>query len=170
MKRLLVFALLLVVACSAAEAQVAVYGAFQASDYHVANIGYQYGSMLGAYWDPVGVPFVKGGVDLRASWIGSGNATDDSYMLGPRIQLHPHILPLMPYAEALGGISHVVIGQGAAHTAGNKFSYALVAGLDMTIFPRLDWRVIDYSWGKVENLGDNFQPRTISTGLVLRLP
>jgi hypothetical protein len=170
MKRLLGIAVLMAVSCLSARAQVGVYAAFGASDFRQPNVNWQYGPMAGVYWNALGVPLIKAGVDLRASWIGSGDAQDDSYLAGPRLQLHPHILPLMPYAEALGGVSRVVVGQGSARTAGTKFSYALVAGLDATVFPHVDWRVIDYSWQRVENLGISFNPYQISTGLVVRLP
>ncbi len=170
MKRVLGIAVLVAVFCVAAQAQVGVYAAFGASDFHQPNVNWQYGPMAGVYWNALGVPFVKAGLDLRGDWMGAGNAQDDSYFLGPRLQLHPHIVPLMPYAEALGGISRVIVGQGTARTTGTKFSYALVAGLDLTIFPRVDWRVVDYSWQHVENLGIDFKPQQISTGLVVRLP
>lgn len=170
MKRVLGIAVLLAVSCMAAQAQVGLYAAFGASDFHQPNVNWQYGPMAGLYWNALGVPFIKAGVDVRAAWMGSGDAQDDNYLAGPRVQLHPHVVPLMPYAEALGGVSRVVVGQGSARTAGTKFGYALVAGLDATIFPHVDWRVIDYSWERVENLGIGFQPTQISTGLVIRLP
>lgn len=170
MKRVLAVFLLLSSACLAAPAQTAIYGAFTASDYHVANVSWKYGPTAGIYWDPIGVPFLKAGADLRGSWMGSGDATLDSYQIGPRLQLHPRFVPVMPYVEALGGISHVNLGQGSAKTDANEFSWAFVGGIDITILPRLDWRLADYSWGKVENLGMNVQPSQLSTGLVLRLP
>ncbi|HTV83054.1 MAG TPA: hypothetical protein VME18_10420 [Acidobacteriaceae bacterium] len=170
MRRVLSIAALVAVSCAAAQAQVGVYAAFGAADFHQPNVNWQYGPMAGLYWNALGVPFVKAGVDLRGSWMGTGDAQDDGYLAGPRVQIHPHVLPLMPYAEALGGVSRVVVGQGSAQTAGTKFSYALVAGLDATIFPHVDWRVVDYSWQRVEGLGIGFQPTQISMGLVVRLP
>ncbi len=170
MKRMLGIAVLLVASCAAVQAQVGVYAAFGAADFRQPNVNWQYGPMAGLYWNALGVPFIRAGVDLRGSWIGSGNAQDDSCLLGPRVQLHPHVVPLMPYAEVLGGVSRVVVGQGSARTAGTEFSYALVAGLDATIFSHLDWRVVDYSWQRVENFGIQFNPEQISTGLVVRLP
>jgi hypothetical protein len=153
-----------------AQAQVGMYAAFGASDYRQPNVNWQYGPMAGVYWEPLGVPFIKAGVDLRGSWMGSGDTQDQSYLAGPRVQLHPHVLPLMPYGEVLGGVSRVVVGQGVALSAGTKFTWALVAGLDATVLPHLDWRVVDYSWERVEDLGIDFSPEQISTGLVLRLP
>lgn len=170
MKKALAVLLLIAGACIPAHAQLALYGTYTASNYHTPNIDWKYGPTAGVYWDPLGIPFVKFGADLRGSWIGSAGSQIDSYQIGPRIQLHPHVVPIMPYVEALGGVSHVNLGQGSARTDATEFSYALVAGLDVTIFPRLDWRVVDYSWGEVENLGTNVQPTQLSSGLVLRLP
>ncbi len=170
MKRVLGVAVLMAVSCVVAQAQVGLYAGFGASDFHQPNVNWQYGPMAGLYWNALGVPFVKAGFDLRGDWMGRGDAQDDSYLIEPRVQIHPHVVPLMPYAEALGGVSRVVIAQGSARTAGTKFSYALVAGLDLTILPHIDWRVVDYSWQRVENLGIGFQPTQISTGLVVRLP
>lgn len=170
MKRALGVLMVVAATCVCAQAQVGMYAAFGAADFHQPNVNWQYGPMAGLYWNALGVPLIKAGVDVRAAWMGTGNAYDDSYLAGPRVQLHPHIVPLMPYGEALGGVSRVVVGQGVARTAGTKFTYGFVAGLDATIFPRVDWRVVDYSWQRVEDLGIHFQPTQISTGLVLRLP
>jgi len=166
---LLLFAVLAAVPFSA-HAQTAVYAQFSASDFHKPNIGWQYGPTFGLYYDHWGVPFLRAGVDLRASFLGSGSTVEDVGLIGPRVQLHPHVVPLMPYAEVLGGVAHVQIGQGSAQINGNEFAYQALAGLDLTIFPRLDWRVAEYSWGGVQSLNQSFNPTTISTGLVLRLP
>ena len=54
----------------------------------------------------------------------------------------------------------------------NKTSieYQVAGGVDMTIFPRLDWRIAEISWGSVQNVGASVKPSTVTTGLVLRLP
>ena len=153
-----------------ARAQTAIYAGYSASDFHEPNVGWKEGPMFGVYYDHWGVPFVKVGVDARASFIGSGSTVDDSGFIGPRLQLHPHVLPLMPYAEGLIGAAHAEFGQGLAQRSGTNFAFQWNAGLDMTIFPRLDWRVAEYSWSSVKGLGVNFRPTTLTTGLVLRLP
>jgi hypothetical protein len=168
MKRVLVVLALMMAGALFANAQTAIYGAVSASNLNDANVGWKYGDTFGLYYDHWGVPFVRAGIDVRASFIGSGATKMDSGLIGPRIQLHPHVLPLMPYAEALVGGAHVKVGEGIAYTDKSSPEWALDGGLDMTVFPRLDWRVVDYSWGRVINTG--FRPQTLSTGLVLRLP
>jgi hypothetical protein len=38
------------------------------------------------------------------------------------------------------------------------------------VLPRLDWRVVEFSYGGLSALNGTLNPRTLSTGLVLRLP
>lgn len=170
MKKLLVLLAVMAFAPLCAGAQTGVYAAFSTSDFHKPNVGWQYGSMFGLYYDHWGVPFVRMGLDARASFVGSGSTVEDIGLIGPRVQLHPHIVPLMPYVEGLVGAGHVEFGQGIARTSGTDLAYQAAVGLDMTIFPHLDWRVAEYSWGGVQGLGQGFNPTTITTGLVLRLP
>lgn len=169
MKRLLILIAMMGMAVGSGRAQVGVYAGFAASDYHVANVGWQYGPVFGVYFQPWAAPLVRAGVDVRASLLGSGNEKVDSVLVGPRVQLHPHVLPLMPYAEILIGGGHVNLGEGSAATNKTAVEYQVAGGIDMTIFPRLDWRIAEYSWGSVQNVGD-VKPSTITTGLVLRLP
>lgn len=170
MRKLICFAVLLLAASVAAQGQTAIYGAFSASDYRLPNIPWKTGAMFGLYSDPFGVPFVKAGFDLRASFLGSGNEAIDSYLGGLRVQIHPHVLPLMPYGEALIGGAHVNVGQGSANLNKTGAEYQLVVGADLTVLPHIDWRVVDYSWGNVLSLGETVHPETLSTGLVVRLP
>lgn len=86
------------------------------------------------------------------------------------MQIHPHVVPIMPYGEALIGAAHVNVGQGVANTNKTGAEYQLVGGVDLTVLPHLDWRVVDYSWGDVLNVGLTIHPQTLSTGVVVRLP
>jgi len=170
MRRALILAAVLLVTAGSARAQAGVYAGFSASDYHVPNVGWQYGPTFGVYFQPWAAPLVRAGVDLRASLLGTGNTKVDSILVGPRVQIHPHVVPLMPYGEILIGGGHVNLGQGSAAIDKTGAEYQVAGGVDMTIFPRLDWRIAEYSWGSVENLGTNVRPGTVTTGLVLRLP
>jgi hypothetical protein len=49
-------------------------------------------------------------------------------------------------------------------------AYEGVIGVDWTILPRVDWRVVEYSFGGFSSLNATVSPRTLSTGVVLRLP
>ena len=66
--------------------------------------------------------------------------------------------------ETLFGGSHVNVGQGSAPIDKTAAEYQVVGGIDMTIFPRLDWRMAEVSWGSVQNAGD-VKPMTVTTGL-----
>jgi hypothetical protein len=170
MKRLVFLASLLLAFSLTAYAQTGIYADYSASNYRLPYIGWHYGPTVGVYYNAWGVPFVRAGIDARASFIGRGSQVEDTGLIGPRVQLHPHLLPLMPYGEALAGASHVDVGQGSAHTLQTFFAYAVVAGADLTIFPRLDWRVAEYTWGGIHEKNFTPHPNTLSTGLVLRLP
>jgi len=76
----------------------------------------------------------------------------------------------MPYGEALIGVAHFSVGQGAAHTEGNDFTWALNAGLDLTVLPHIDWRMVDYTYGGIPGNSLQSNPNTVSTGIVVRLP
>jgi hypothetical protein len=169
-KRLFCLITILVAGSWCVQAQTGVYGAFSAANYNLPNIGWKYGPTFGLYSEPFGVPFVKVGLDIRASLLGSGNEKLDSILGGVRVQLHPHVVPVMPYAEALGGLAHVNVGQGAAFTNANGFQYQLLGGVDVTLAPDLDWRAVEYAWGSVRTTGEDFDPQMVSTGIVVRLP
>jgi hypothetical protein len=100
--------------------------------------------------------------------VGSGATKIVSGLAGPRLTFKPHVIPLMPYVEALAGAGDVQYGQGVARTSATKLEYQFLGGLDWTIFPRVDWRVIEFSYGGFA--GPSLNPKNLSTGIVLRLP
>ena len=74
----------------------------------------------------------------------------------------------MPYLEAVGGIGHYDYGAGQG--SNTQFEYQILVGIDYTVVPRLDWRVVEFSYGGLSTINGTLNPRTLSTGLVLRLP
>lgn len=155
---------------SSAFAQTGIYATFNATDLDLPNVDWQYGPAFGIYHDAWHLPFVGVGVDGRASFIGSGSTKIYSGLVGPRVDLHPHIFPLKPYGEVLAGGGKVEVGQGVARTDSSAFEYQLLAGADLTILPHIDWRLAEFSYSGFSNLNDSFNPKTIGTGIVLRLP
>lgn len=153
-----------------AAAQVGLYGEFSAAKINRPNTGWVYGPTLGAYYDPWHLAIVAAGVDVRVAFLNGGSTTLDSGLVGPRLVLTPHILPFKPYVEAVGGFGHAQFGQGVARQTSTNFEYQFLGGVDTTIFPRVDWRVVEFSYGGVSGLGESLNPETISTGLVVRLP
>ena len=167
---------LLVVAGLGAKAQTGVYGEFTAGKIPAANTAWMYGPTVGLYHDD-GFGLFALGLDVRGSFLRSGdtNGAGSSQSLntvegGVRFAVTPHVLPIKPYAEALGGYGGLTTGQGTSRTSASHAAYQFLGGLDFTFFPRLDWRVVEFSYGRLTGLGSAYAPKTVSTGLVFRLP
>lgn len=154
----------------AAKAQLGLYGTFTGTRLSGPDTDWLYGGTLGAYLSHGHLVFLSTGLDLRAS-AGSYNGTIfDSGSIGPRIALRPHILPVKPYAEALAGVGHASFSGNSANSV-TKFEYQFLGGLDFTVLPRLDWRVVEFSYGSLAGLDNgSIHPKTLSSGLVLRIP
>lgn len=173
--RLFPFRMALLLACLVVfalpgRAQTGVYAEFSTSNLQTPNVGQQYGPTFGLYHEIFHPPFFRVGLDARATLLGSGSTKVDMGLIGPQLQIHPRVLPLMPYVEGLVGVGYVHLGQGFATVDETKLDYAGVIGVDWTILPRIDWRVVEFSSGGFAGLGTNVTPKTWSTGLVLRLP
>jgi hypothetical protein len=187
----------LVVAALPAHAQLGIYGGFAAGQLTVpvANVNsseWAYGGNFGAYLARGHFGFFRAGLDARAeilkgsagsSVAGSASYSEDAGYIGPRVGFRPHIVPIQPYVEGLVGAAHISDTATTVHsipvgTTGfinpqesqTKFSYQIVAGLDYTIFPRIDWRVAEIGYGTLRAFGANVNPTTVSTGIVIRLP
>jgi hypothetical protein len=153
----------------AANAQTGIYVEYGGSKIDAPSNDWIYGPTFGLYHDFYSVPLVHLGADLRGSTLGiSQTTTVTSGMIGPRVSLHPRVLPAMPYLEALGGVGYYDYGNGQG--SNTQFEYQFLAGLDVTVLPRLDWRVVDFSYGGLSALNGTLHPKTVSMGLVLRLP
>jgi hypothetical protein len=157
-------------AANQANAQLGVYANFGAAKIN-SSTDWIYGPSFGAYLDHGHFLFLSTGVDARGVILGTGSDTKfDAGYIGPRIAVRPHILPIKPYIEGLVGVGYTQIGQGASQESATKFSYQAVGGLDFTLLPRIDWRVAEFSYGGLSILNGSVHPKTISTGIVIRLP
>ena len=154
---------------TAANAQTGLYIEYGGSKVDAPSNDWIYGPTFGVYHDFLSVPLVHLGADLRGSVLGiSQTTTLTSGLLGPRVSVHPRVLPVMPYLEAVGGIGHYDYGAGQG--SNTQFEYQILVGIDYTVVPRLDWRVVEFSYGGLSTINGTLNPRTLSTGLVLRLP
>jgi hypothetical protein len=168
----ILFALLLVAAgIPEAHAQTAVYGQFSASRFNsnsVPNVNdWGYGGGFGLYSDFQKIPFGKVGADIRLQFTRpASNTTLTSFLVGPRLVVHPHVIPLNPYAEFLFGGGHFSYGNNSPSTT--QFDWRALGGLDKTVLPHLDWRVIEVSYGQLNTYSGHLRPVTFSTGVVLR--
>lgn len=151
--------------------QLGLYGAFTAQNLGGPNNnGYDlYGGTFGAYLASGRLAVLSVGVDLRGSFSRSNGTTFDTGSIGPRIGLNTHILPIHPYIEGTVGVGHLEFTN--EPTSATKFEYQVLGGLDFTILPRIDWRIAEYSYGGLSTINNyNYRPKSLSTGLVLRLP
>lgn len=156
-----------------ANAQIGLYGSFTASKLTTANANWFYGPTFGAYYDAARLPIASFGFDARVALLGSGSepATKvDSGMIGPRVALHVPVVPLRPYGEVLVGAAHIQAGQGASYSSGTHGGVGAAAGVDLTFFPRLDWRVVEYDYNHFMGPSGMNNQESLSTGLVFRVP
>jgi hypothetical protein len=154
------------------HAQLGLYAGFT-----VQNVGTPandsnvfYGGTLGAYLASGRLAILNYGVDLRGTSSRSSGDSLNTGAIGPRVGLNFHVIPLHPYAEATVGLANLNF-RGDSPINGTRFEYQLLGGLDITVLPRIDWRIVEYSYGgfSVPNSAD-YHPSTFTTGLVLRLP
>ena len=171
MRPLRLFALLILVFSSLSmRAQLGLYGGFTVQNPEVppANSYNLYGGTFGAYLASGQLAILNVGVDLRGSFTrGSGNSLN-SGAIGPRVGLNLHVIPLHPYVEATAGLGNLSIQQTSSEVT--RFEYQLLGGLDYTILPRIDWRVAEFSYGGLSIFNGSYHPKTLTTGIVLRLP
>jgi hypothetical protein len=162
---LLLFALLV----PAAKAQTGLYGQFSATHFNLPNTHeWGFGGGFGLYSDFVKIPYGKIGGDIRFQYTRPASETNlYSILLGPRIAVHPHGVDLTPYAEFLFGPGHFSYGNNSPSTT--QFDWRALGGVDKKLLPRLDWRVIEVSYGQLNTYSGKLHPVTLSTAIVLRL-
>jgi hypothetical protein len=153
------------------RAQTGIYASFTASKVDAPDKEWIYGPTVGIYFDTSHFTIVELGVDIRGSFLGGGGATQvQSGLAGPRIVLRTPIIPIRPYAEGLLGVGHANIGQGVERVSQTTFEYQLLAGVDFTLIPHIDWRIVEFSYGSLSNFEGGLTPKSLSTGIVFRLP
>jgi hypothetical protein len=122
-----------------------------------------YGETVSAYYQR-GIFFAYGG-DVRASFLGGSGLSLNSGAIGPRVALKPHAVPLQVYGEALGGFNSYTGGPFVSSTT--QAEYQLIVGGEYTVFPHIDWRVVEYTYTSASN---SLSSHSLSTGIVLRIP
>lgn len=163
-RALFVFSLLLFIFPSVslmAQARFAVYGTGGGEKPGIVN-GNSWGpsATVGLYVGLLNAGPVAISADGRAELASSIKGG----FVGPRLALRLPGLPLKPYVEALiGGSSYPNLPNGLPLKRG--IAGRFVAGVDTTILPHIDWRVVDFSYGIT-----TASPRaaSLTTGLVVR--
>lgn len=154
--------------CTAAplRAQIAVYAGYSGASVGGTSQDWAYGPMFGIYKQSGHLAStINIGGDLRGSFVGRNGFHFNTGAAGPRVAFKAPVLPLRPYVEGLVGVASYNYGNGTTSTT--HFNYQVIAGLDLTFFPRLDWRVVDFAYSAAS--GQNINAKILSTGLVLRV-
>lgn len=185
----------LLLAPLAAHAQLGVYGTVTVE--HPSGIHCQeaicgsndgtispLGGFGGVYYDFRTVGPVRLGLDVRAgSTVGNKNAAIYASTPRPRIfsvlggvraSFHTPLPQLRPYVEgAIGlGKSNIAQPQEVDGTVSYRsgLQYSGFAGVDLTLLPVMDFRVVELGAGGLQNFGNTYAVTSISTGLVFHLP
>lgn len=83
--------------------------------------------------------------------------------------LHLPVVPLRPYAEGLAGVAKLNYSQSDLTDNSTDLAYGFSLGLDFTFFSHLDWRVLDFTYTRLQDT-DTTNQKSLTTGLVLRIP
>ncbi|MBS1821609.1 MAG: hypothetical protein JST61_06500 [Acidobacteria bacterium] len=159
------FATFFVIHSSPAHAQIAIYDTVGGGTFNSApnNLGVHH--VIGAYIsNGFARHTISVGGDFRASLMGRDGYHYNTFAVGPRISFNPHVIRLHPYAEGLVGLANYKGGKNASSS--NHLSYQIVGGMDATIFPHFDWRVVDLSYNATT--GQDLRSFTAATGIVFR--
>ncbi|MBS1816142.1 MAG: hypothetical protein JSS87_14825 [Acidobacteria bacterium] len=179
------FALVLFVftiAASTARAQIGAYLNFTAQhiDSSARNIGdtagdlsdgtWVFGPQLGFYNDFMHLGPLHLGTDFRGSILSHGDAKFNNGMGGLRASIHSFALPISPYVQASAGIAGFNYGRPQGMT--KILQYELSGGVDLTVFPRIDWKLVEIGGGALTTFGKGEDGANgtfhISTGLAVR--
>jgi hypothetical protein len=105
------------------------------------------GVNLGGYYTFVQYPKFDISVDVRDSIEHGNNALLNSFLVGPRVALHPVAWGVKPYAQ-------VSIGAGRTHSPLNtaittKLEFDGFVGADKALNKHVDWRIVEVGYGSV---------------------
>ena len=144
-----------------ALAQVGVYAGFSGGHVTAAS-GTLLGPLFGVYMQR-GSP-LSIGLDVRGSFLTRNGTQFYTGAVGPRVAITPPLSRIKPYLEGLVGVGGVSSGASSS----THLNYQVLFGVDATIVPRVDWRVIEYSYSALQ--GASTSATILTTGIVLRLP
>jgi len=182
----------LLLLAAAAHAQVGVYAT--AAVERLSNIAYTdpNSSSTSAHVDPIGGTAgvfydfhsfgpIRLGADVRGSILTTkrGAFTEangfgariDSVLGGVRATIHTPKPYLRPYVQASAGLGRTNFGTQYALT--NNFEYHGYVGLDITVAPFMDFRIVELGAGGLMSSNPtsrNYPLNSISSGFVFHLP
>jgi len=178
MKRLILPALALLLCCllQPATAQVGVYGQLDATHDGAVDTWYK-GFTLGGYGNLLNVGPVHAGLDLRGSFQTGSGYHFRNFLVGPRLQVRPPVLPINPYIQAevgFGGSRYTGTSTLANHYS-NKLQYGGIGGLEYTLLPRIDLRLPEITYLRMSAISSFPNAPKVNVvglgfGIVVRLP
>jgi hypothetical protein len=168
--------ILFAVAAGSAKAQLGIYGEFNAT--HDPTIAGWYRGFTGGAYDnflhvgPVGI-----GLDLRGAYATGNQYGYRNFLIGPRLEVKPPLLPIKPYIQAsvgVGGNEYNGTSRLQTHYS-DKLQYGFIGGLDYVLIPHVDIRVAEVEYLRMSAVtGGAPSPAinlvTVGAGVVLRLP
>jgi hypothetical protein len=112
------------------------------------------------------------GSDARLEFA-RGSYSSNALLFGLRLAAKPVAVPLKPYIQASLGLVH--FNTTDLNASSTNMEYRITGGVDYTLLPHIDWRVIeigggsilDYSFGSGTSQGNSLT--TYSTGIVFRV-
>jgi hypothetical protein len=156
---------LLLFSPAVAHSQVAVYGGFSGAFISHGSTDWAYGPVVGIYKQTgYAANVIAIGGDIRGTFLSRNGFNYYTGAAGPRFAFKAPILPFRPYVEGLIGVASFNNGNGTSSST--HFNYQVAGGLDTTIVPHLDWRMLEFNYSAVS--GDSINAKTLTTGLVIR--
>jgi hypothetical protein len=179
MKRITLFAtffVLFVVSAGSAKAQIGIYGEFNAT--HDPTIAAWYrGFTGGAYGNFLHIGPAGIGLDLRGTYATGDQYGYRNFLIGPRLEAKPPLLPIRPYIQAsVGGGGNEYNGTSRLQTHySSKLQYGFIGGLDYLLIPHVDLRVAEVGYLRMTAVTSGSPSPainlvTLGAGIVLRLP
>lgn len=152
------------------HAQLALYGGFTTSKTNAANTPRLSGGTFGTFYDGKHYPVVNFGIDVRGVVLPVTEAVGVfAFTVGPRAVVHLPGIPVHPYVEITAGAAKVQYGSGGIASYNRVgFAASATAGADLHLLPFLDWRVIDYSFTRLQ--GPKSNQTSFTTGIVVHIP
>lgn len=112
------------------------------------------------------------GVEARGAVLRWGHSRyhQDTALFGPRLQLPMN--RFYPYVAFDFGIAHATYpiehSDSNRLTSSNQFAWELATGLDYRINHRFGLRLGEFTYGSIDVLQNGLNPKTFSTGIVIR--
>ena len=164
------------VAAGSAKAQLGIYGEFNATHDPTIPAWYK-GFAGGAYGNFLHAGPVHLGLDLRGSYATGDQYAYRNFLVGPRIEVKPPLLPIRPYIQAsvgVGGSEYNGTSRLQTHY-NNKLQYGFIGGLDYGLLPLVDLRLAEVGYVRMSAVTSGTPAPavnlvTVGAGIVLRLP